>query len=129
PLPPLQEYATPSPRTPAGGVPADTTVSAPGNVPGASSHRTSPVTWYVPLSPVGMPILSKVSQVPPPVTALDLPAPPAGATKVPEPVRVTPELSSARAESAPPAPMVRGWDEKVAMSHRMCAAWAWATGA
>src|SRR5215472_3188876 len=41
--------------------------------------------------------------IPPPVTAPDAPPPPAGATKVPEPVSVMVELSSACADANPPA--------------------------
>jgi hypothetical protein len=73
---------------------------SPASVPGASSHCTSPVTTYVPLS---LPIGPAVAYVPPPVTALDVPSWPAGVTKVPEPVMVICELSSANAEAIPPA--------------------------
>src|SRR5215471_13432893 len=96
--------------------------------PGASSHRTSPLAWYVPV-PIDAPLPSKVSHIPPPVTARDVPSPPAGATKVPEPVSVIVELSFARADANPPASKTDG--EKLVkwtISHRMCAAWQKATG-
>src|SRR2546422_7697831 len=47
----------------------------------ARSQRTSPVTVYVPL-PVTASLAFRVSQFPPPVAALDVPPPPAGATNV-----------------------------------------------
>src|SRR5438093_6537685 len=71
-----------------------------------------------------------VAQVPPPVTALDVPPPPAGATKVPEPVSVICEPSLASAAAIPPA--LTGIDGVVkstlTMSQRTWAAWPKATG-
>src|SRR2546422_8604558 len=102
-----------------------------GNVP-FSSHRTSPVTSYVPL-PVEVPVAVelqwhgevalKVSEVPPPVTALEVPPPPAGATKVPEPVSVIFEQSLALAEAMPGG----GAPASLTMSQRTWAAWPMAT--
>src|SRR5712691_5131853 len=63
------------------------------------------VTAYVPL-PVETPLV-KVSQVPPPVTALDVP-PLAGETKVPVPVSLMVRLALADANAIPPALTVLG---------------------
>src|SRR5712692_9220560 len=63
------------------------------------------VTTYVPL-PVETPLV-KVSQVPPPVTALEVP-PLAGATKVPVPVSLIVRLALADANAIPPALTVLG---------------------
>src|SRR5215813_8925543 len=67
-----------------------------GHTPGACSHRTRPLTLYVP--PVVPPPAVTV-QVPPPVTLSDGPPPPAVVTKVPVPVNViwSPMLLSADA--------------------------------
>src|SRR5439155_10127109 len=100
-----------------------------GGVPGACCQRTSPVTVYVPL-PVEAPALSNVSQVPPPVVALVLPLPPAGATNVPEPVRVIFEQSVdpggtqslALAEAMPPAERVPVAKSTLMLSDRTLAA-------
>jgi hypothetical protein len=59
-----------------------------------------------------------VTQVPPPVTALDVPPPPAGATKVPEPVSVIFEPSLALEEAFPPAEAVPVAKSTLIMSHR-----------
>jgi len=86
------------------------------------------VTSYVPL-PVDVPVAEelqlhgdvalKVSHVPPPVTALELPLPPAGATNVPEPVSVIFSQSLALAEAWPPGLTVNGGAKlKLMMSQR-----------
>src|SRR5712692_5563635 len=88
-------------------------------LPSPSSHLTSPVTSYVPL-PVGTLLELKVCQVPPPVAALEVPSPPAGATKVPDHVNTTFDPSSAKAAATPPGRKFPPW--KLTMSHRTWAA-------
>src|SRR6266446_304966 len=93
-------------------------------LPSPASHLTSPVTSYVPL-PVGTLLELKVCQVPPPVAALDVPSPPAGATKVPDPVNTIFDPSSAKAAATPPGREFPPWT--LWMSHRTWAAWPNAT--
>src|SRR3989441_4947490 len=93
-------------------------------LPSPASHLTSPVTSYVPL-PVGTLLELKVCQVPPPVAALDVPSPPAGATKVPDPVNTIFDPSSAKAAATPPGRKFPPWT--LTMSHRTWAAWPYAT--
>src|SRR5438477_12748712 len=76
--------STASPGRKSAGLPILSVV--PGNVPGASSQRSSPVTLYAPnVAPAAVVIL----HVPPPVTTFDVPLPRAGATNVPDPVSVS----------------------------------------
>src|SRR6266704_7124029 len=90
----------------------------------ANSQLASPLTWYVPL-PVLTPLLN-VSQVPPPVTAPDVP-PLAGATKVPEPVSLIFRVFGLRAlaNATPCGLMVVTGMSTLMMSHRTWAALAW----
>src|SRR5712691_1505965 len=88
-------------------------------LPSPFSHLTSPVTSYVPL-PVGTLLELKVCQVPPPVAALEVPSPPAGATKVPDPVNTIFDPSSAKAAATPPGREFPPWT--LSMSHRTWAA-------
>src|SRR5437899_1856009 len=94
---------------------------APGGspLPGSRSHRTSPVTSYVPV--VQPPPELHVVQIPPPVVEPFDPGPPPGATKVPAPIIAIVEPSCAAAVAVPPADTVGGG---VAMSQRTCSAWA-----
>src|SRR5260370_30976422 len=78
---------------------------APGVWKFANCQLARLVTKYVPL-PVETP-LANVSQVPPPVTALDVP-PLAGATTVPVPVSLIVRLALADANAIPPALTVLG---------------------
>src|SRR6266568_8688392 len=80
-------------------------VFTPGVCKFANCQLARLVTTYVPL-PVETPLV-KVSQVPPPVTALDVP-PLAGATKVPVPVSLIVRLALADANAIPPALTVLG---------------------
>src|SRR3989454_8594684 len=66
----------------------------------ARSQRTSPVTVYVPL-PVTASLAFRVSQFPPPVAALEVPPPSAGATNVPFPVTMIFNPSAAVADAEP----------------------------
>src|SRR6266702_6449857 len=66
----------------------------------ARSQRTSPVTVYVPL-PVTASLAFRVSQFPPPVAALEIPPPPAGATNVPLPLTMIFSPSAAVADAEP----------------------------
>src|SRR5437879_11753348 len=66
----------------------------------ARSQRTSPVTVYVPL-PVTASLAFRVSQFPPPVAALEIPPPPAGATNVPLPLTMIFNPSAAVADAEP----------------------------
>src|SRR5260370_38747432 len=73
-----------------------------GRVPGAGSHRTRPVTEYVP-RPVGLPVGLNVCQVPPPVTALDVSSSPAGGTKRSRPVTVLDRRTDRQVQALLPA--------------------------
>src|SRR5437867_8941765 len=86
--------STASPEEKLPGLPMLSAVA--GNVPGAGSQRTRPVTTYVPAE---LPPAVTIVQVPRPVTASDFPPRPAEATKVPVPVNVivSPMLSCADA--------------------------------
>src|SRR5712691_7764461 len=86
-----------------------------GGVPGATVKLTKLVTWYVPLA-VGLPLLSKVCQVPPPVTSR-LPKSLA-ALKVPSPVSVIVEPSWAIADAIPPGFTVPVAKSTLMMSQR-----------
>src|SRR5207302_208075 len=99
----------------------------PGNVPGATSQRTRPVTQYAP--PLGAPTTGVSVHVPPPVTAPDVPPPPAGATNVPVPVSVSvfPLLSLSPglfwlslADAWPPGFTVAPGNVRLTMSQRIC---------
>src|SRR5713101_2485367 len=81
---------------------------APGVPKFANCQLARLVTKYVPL-PVETPLV-KVSQVPPPVAALDVP-PLAGATKVPLPVNLIVWVASADANAIPSALTVGGGGE------------------
>jgi len=63
-----------------------------------------------------------VAQVPPPVTALDVPLPLAGCTKVPVPVNVIRDPSTAVADRDRPAEKAVKVELKTIMSHRTCLA-------
>src|SRR6266849_2494163 len=107
----MRRYASPARESAT--LPILSTSAGPG-LPGATSNRTSRVTRYVPL-PVRFPPLSRTSQVPPPVTSSESPT-----TKVPEPVRVILDISSASADERPPASTVGGVRlVKWIMSHRI----------
>src|SRR5713101_3567961 len=80
-------------------------VFTPGVCKFANCQLARLVTEYVPL-PVETPAV-KVSQVPPPVAALDVP-PLAGATKVPLPVNLIVRLALADANAIPPSLTVGG---------------------
>src|SRR2546428_5458735 len=107
--------STTSPGRKSTGLPTLSVV--PGNVPGASSQRTKPVTVYLPLlEPVAVVII----QFPPPVTAFDVPPPPAGARNVPDPVSVI-VSGTARlflADAWPPGLTVAPGNDRLTMSHR-----------
>jgi len=67
------------------------------------------------------PAEANTAHVPPPVAALDVPSPPAGATNVPEPVIVICDPSFANAEAMPPG-CAKGPGTMVIMSHLTWAA-------
>src|SRR5437773_12011721 len=73
--------------------------AAAGNVPGAGSQRTRPVTTYVPAE---LPPAVTIVQVPPPVTASDVFPRPAGATEVAVPVNAIVAPVLGRAYAWPP---------------------------
>src|SRR6267143_4933015 len=107
--------STASPGRKSAGLPILSVVA--GNVPGASSQRTRPVTLYLPLLE---PVAVVIVQFPPPVTAFDVPLPPAGATNVPDPVSVI-VLGTARlsfADAWPPGFTVAPGNDRLTMSHR-----------
>jgi hypothetical protein len=84
----------------------------------ASPHDTPTV------APVDTLPAVKVSQVPPPVTALDVPLPPDGATKVPAPIRTILDPSLVRADAIPPGSAVKSAGGlRLMMSQRTWAAW------
>src|SRR3989441_4040093 len=93
-------------------------------LPRPSPHLTSPGRSHVPFR-VGTLLELRVSRVPPPVAALDVPSPPAGATKVPDPVNTIFDPSSAKAAATPPGREFPPWT--LSMSHRTWAAWPNAT--
>src|SRR2546427_11435572 len=114
-----------SPASPVLRTPASFKSSRGGGPPGSNgalSHLTRPVTSYVPVA-VATPAALYVVQLPPPVPAPEVPAPPPGATNVPSPVRVIFELSLARADACPPELTVNGGTKlTLTMSHRTCSA-------
>src|SRR5207249_230042 len=93
--------------------------AVPGNVPGASSQRAKPLTWYVPFEITPAVV---IVQVPPPVTTLDVsPSWSLGTTKVPDPVSVIVSPILSCADAWPPGFTVDPGVDRLMMSQRSLA--------